>query len=458
MHTRFSSSVVDRSVPSSPLASLRSRIVSDSLYRNSILLIVNSGLLAGFGMAFWTLASRSVSAEHIGHATAFTSFTMFAATAVTLGLPNLVMKSMSSISNQRAFVAVCCAVIVAFGGGIAAIWIALGGRLGGSLSKLGTGPLLWVFVVVAVIVPAVSNVIDATIIARRESQNVLIKNVCGSLSKLVALPFVVFAGARGLFGAYVLSAIIATSVAVRLLLRSWRREEPIGARTMHDGPALLEGIVTLRRHMRFALGNHVGVLVAMLPISTLPLVVVARLGASTAAYVAIPMMILALLNVVASMTSQSLFAELAHGGDEKALIRKAIRAAYTMLLPMLVAVFVMAPVILNVFGPQYSKVGSPVLRWLAVAALFGCANYIADTVLIARGRVAAYTALNVAGTVSAMAFPILGLRYGVTGFGVGWFFGQIAYAACAWCAIHVSSRRRPSQQTTPPFVGAEVHE
>ena len=298
MRTQLMVSSTDENPRASRSTKLRSRIVEDSLYRNSVILIANSGILAGFGMAFWTLASRSVSASDIGHATAVIGFTMFAATAVTLGLPNLVMKTIGSMPNQRAFVTVCCAMIVSFAGFVAAVWIALGGSLGGSLSHMGSGPMLWSLVVAAVIVPAVSNVIDATIIARRQSHNVLIKNVFGSVSKLVALPFIAFAGAKGLFGAYVLSALVATGVASMLLSRSWKRQSACGSSSLRGGAALVEGIVVLRSHMAFAFGNHVGVLVAMLPISTLPLIVVARLGAETAAYVTIPMMIVALMNVV----------------------------------------------------------------------------------------------------------------------------------------------------------------
>ncbi len=422
-------------------STVQSRIIDDSLYRNALILIVNSGLLAGFGMAFWTLASRSVAADAIGQATALTSFTMFAATAVTLGLPNLMMKSISSISNQRAFVIACCSVVLAFAGTVTAVWIAAGASLGAALSSFGSGPLMWLFIAVAVIVPAVSSVLDATIIARRESQSVLVKNVCGSLSKLIALPFVVFAGAKGLFGAYVMSSVVATAVAAGLLSRKWNRGESMAPTIERGGPALLESLVALRSHAKFAVGNHVGVLVAMLPISTLPLIVVARLGAETAAYIAIPMMIVALVNVVPSMTSQSLFAELSYGGDQRTLIRKAFATSYSLLLPVLIVVLVGAPWILNVFGAKYSAVGTPVLRWLALAAIFGCANYIADTVIIARGRVGSYTALNIAGTISAMVFPVIGLRYGPNGFGIGWLVGQIGYALCAALTVRYLARR-----------------
>jgi hypothetical protein len=73
----------------------------------------------------------------------------------------------------------------------------------------------------------------------------------------------------------------------------------------------------------------------MLLTSLLPVIVLARLGAASAAYVAIPMHVLAILTVVPSMTAQSFFAEMAaHPEESVEPVRKALRGVYIATLPL----------------------------------------------------------------------------------------------------------------------------
>ncbi len=435
------------------------RVVDDSLYRNSMLLIANSGILAVFGLAFWTIASRVFTTRDVGTTSALIGATLFASTAVGLGLPNVVMRFLATERDQRGLVRMCCNMTVVCGAALAIVWWAIPGHLGVPLEELAHSRALLPLVMFAVIVPAVSNIADSAIVARRESQYVLVKNLVGSITKVIAVPLAVGWGVAGLFGAYLLSALVATIVALAVLRRRWiattdAKLTPLAPRRGRSS-AGLEG------RMSFALGNHVGVLVAILPISTLPIIVLWKLGAVAAAYVSIPMMIVALLNVIPSMTAQSLFAELsaqsvAHavtdhgvndGDSQRIAVAKALKAIYALAVPAIVVTVAVAPLLLSTFGPGYARAGTPVLRLLALAAVFACFNYVADTVLIARSLVAGYTFLNVSGTVAAMALPVALLSRGLTGFGVGWLLGQAVYAALAVATLAFYRTPRLNQRS-----------
>jgi O-antigen/teichoic acid export membrane protein len=185
----------------------------------------------------------------------------------------------------------------------------------------------------------------------------------------------------------------------------------------------------------FAAGNQVAVLVAMLPNSLLPIIVLARLGAPSAAYVAIPMQLLAVLTVVPSMTAQSLFAELAaHPEELVEPVRKALRGVYIVTLPLAVITIVFAPSLLSLFGHEYSIHGRDLLRWGAASSVFFCLNYVIDIVLLASKKVAAYVTANVIGSGFVLLNFFVAVHHGLNALGLGWFIGQGCYCAVS-CTV-----------------------
>ncbi len=425
--------------------SLLRAIARNSLYRNSFLLIANNALLGACGMVFWILASRWFSATDIGSTAAIIAATTLVSTAVGLGLPNVVLRYLAESTAPKQLVHVSCLLVASLGALAAAAWVFTPGLASVALDGLGSRWTALALVAIAVVFPAMNSIVEAAIVARRETQDVVKKNLFGSIVKLVVLPSALIFGAAGLLLAYLVSSIGAVGLALWLLQRRWNTEEtaPISWRY-----AARTGVRELAPRVSFALGNHVGVLVAIVPTSLLPAIVLWRSGARSAAYTAIPMMIVAILNVIPSVTAQSLFAEIAADGSTPwRMARGALRAIYCVMVPAIVILIVGAPFVLSIFGREYTRAGTSALRWMAMAGIFASFNYVADAVLIARSRVAAYTLLNIAGTVCAFGFPIVGLVTGftthsthgaptsLTGFGVGWFLGQAGYAVSATLAL-----------------------
>ncbi len=200
-------------------------------------------------------------------------------------------------------------------------------------------------------------------------------------------------------------------------VRSWVRSVDLGA---------------LSHCRSFALGNHVAALVALLPTTVLPILVLDRLGARQAAFFAMPLMIVALLNVIPSMASQSLFAEAS--ADEASLqtqTRRTLLGVYALVVPGVIVLCLLAHPVLSIFGADYARNGTRCLQLLALSGLFAGFNYVADVVLNARKQVRSYVFLNTAGTACAIGFPVLFMSHGLTGVGVGWLVGQIGYSLLA---------------------------
>jgi O-antigen/teichoic acid export membrane protein len=146
---------------------------------------------------------------------------------------------------------------------------------------------------------------------------------------------------------------------------------------------------------------------------------------------------------VPSMTAQSLFAEMsAHPEEMVEPVRKALRAAYVVTLPLALITIVIAPFLLNLFGHAYSVEGHVFLRWGAASSVFFCFNYISDIVLLARKFVRAYVVANVVGTAFVMLSLFLGVHHGLGALGVAWFVGQGCYCtvSCVVLARNVGWR------------------
>jgi O-antigen/teichoic acid export membrane protein len=416
-----------------------SHVVSDSLYRNSSFLILNSVLVAALGFLFWTIAARHFPASAVGTTTTVISAITYAAMVGTLGLPNTVIRFLAQDSDPVRFLATVGAVTACAGAVVGLVWCAIPGHLGIPLSSVAGDWSMTPIIVAAVALGSVGAVAEAAIIALRTSKWVVVEIGAGSLVKLLGLPLAVGLGAAGLFGLFFASLLTSAIVSIGLLVRE------IG------GPRRrwLRGVdLTAIGHVRsFAAANHLAALVSLLPGTVVRVVVLSQLGARDAAFLAMPLMIVALLKVIPAMASQSLFAEAA--ADEGSLVpqtRRTLRGIYSSLIPAVVAVLVFARPLLSIFGSDYAAAGTLCLQLLALSALPGGFNYVADTVLNARRLVGDYVFVNIVGSACAIGFPIAFVGHGLTGIGFGWLLGQLGYSAIAAATL---LRRRSTASNRP---------
>ena len=175
---------------------------------------------------------------------------------------------------------------------------------------------------------------------------------------------------------------------------------------------------------------------SMLPGTIVRVMVLARLGASAAAYLAMPLMIIAVVKVIPATASQSLFAEAA--ADEASLgthTRRTLRGIYVVLAPSVIALIVFARPLLSIFGPDYADQGTRCLQLLALSCGVTGISYVADTVLNARRRVGDYVFVNVVGALFAIGLPVAFVDHGLTGVGLGWLLGQIGYCAVSMATL-----------------------
>jgi len=139
------------------------------------------------------------------------------------------------------------------------------------------------------------------------------------------------------------------------------------------------------------------------------------------------MMIAALLFVIPSATSNSLFAEGSHNEKHlKVQIKKAVKIISLILIPGILITIFLGKYILLLFGHQYSVEGFRFLQIIALSGVFIGINSIFGTLLRVKKKIKSLIFISIFN-----AILILGLSYlfmnnglGLLGIGYAWLIGQ----------------------------------
>jgi O-antigen/teichoic acid export membrane protein len=416
---------------------LRTRLdlISDPLYRGSLILLVNTAFLLGFGLVFWTLATHNYPASTVGVFTGLTAGIGLLSTVATVGLQITITRYISTTENPRALVVASLGVITVVGMILSLVCIiVLGSHLPSELHLRQRGAPI-PLAIALVILSAVGTVLDAGLIATRASHAVLLKNLAASIFKVAALVmFILLAASRssGLLLSYSLGYLISTGISCLALIR----------RT--DGKGFsLRSFAVLRRHLPMTAGSYLAIIMAALPGAVLSLQVLAALGPSETAHFGTAFMTAGMLFVIPSTVSGVFFAEASRKTEPTGIqLRKAIRGTYALLLPGVCAFVVGAPLILRVFGASYASAGSDCLRVFALSAIPMGGTYIVDSLLLAHDRTLAYVLINGVNAALIIACVSIFLQYGLVGVAAGWMLAQVLSFALGLILIVLGRRGR----------------
>lgn len=433
------------------------RIVSDQLYRGSLILLTNTAALAVLGFVFWTLAARTYPAAAVGSFSGVTAGVGLLGAVAALGLPNTMIRQLSNTENQRELVMVAITAISAVGGVLSLLTVLLlGPLLPASLHLQQRGGMV-LLVTALVVFAALGSAVDAGLVATRATHAVLIKNVAGSLAKIAALFLFVTLGSSGLLSAYAIGTALALVIGGLAL-----------GRRIEGGRIRRESFRVVQRHLSATASNYLATVMGILPSTAVPLEVLAIRGPAQTARFTIAFMLAGFLNFIPSTTAQVLFAEVSREGMPLGgQLRKALRGIYGLLLPASLLLMAAAPLILRAFGGAYAAAGTGSLRILALSALLTAGNYLVDAMLIARDRFAAYVFMN--GANAALVLGCVGalMTRGITAGAGGWALAQGLSLALGLVVLasrhtgrhHVTVSRvpvAPSLRPTAPGLAADA--
>jgi O-antigen/teichoic acid export membrane protein len=384
------------------------------LYRGSLILLANTAATAAIGFVFWTLGAHRYPASVLGVFSGVTSGASLLAAVAALGLPNVMLRHIASIKESRQLLGAALTAIATAGTVLCLVTVlALGPHLPPSLDLRQRGGMV-LLITGLVVFTAISTTLDAGLIATRSSHVVLVKNLVGSTAKVAGLVLLTRFRSSGLLISYSLGLVLSTVLSDLALGRKIGRAK--------FGPGSLR---MLRRYLSLTSANYLATVMGMLPVSVVPLEVLALRGATETGQFSAAFLIVSFINFIPSTVAQVLFAEASRQGVPLGgQLRRAIRSVYGLLLPAMVVVFAAAPLALRLFGAAYAAAATNCLRILTLSALFTGGTYLVDAVLIARDRTAAYVFMNGVNAALVVGCVAVLLPRGLAAAAVGWTLAQ----------------------------------
>ena len=388
--------------------------LNDSLFRNSTYIMLATAVMSAFGFVFWIIASRLYTPAEIGLATSLISVTSLLTTFSLFGLNNVIIRFLPTSSDRNRLISTAL-VVTSLGSVLTGILFLLWAHVvHNPVIQLGAFSVVAPIFIALIFLQTTGIILDSVFVAQRNAKYILFKNSLFSIAK-IALPFLFFAlGSIGIVYSITIATLLAWLAGLFwvIMIISFKFTSP-----------KTKALTGMRR---FAMGNYLGNLFGALPTSLLPLIIVSRLGAQEAAYFYMPMMIIALINVIPSANAQSLFAEASNNEKELANhLRKALRYLFLILTPAVITVGIFGYLILGFFGPEYAETGTRVLQILAIASFIGSLNYFGDTILNIKKLAGQYVAMNAFNSIIIITLSYYVAPYGLTAIAGAWLIGQV---------------------------------
>ncbi|MEO5902053.1 MAG: hypothetical protein ABIR68_18250 [Ilumatobacteraceae bacterium] len=206
------------------------------------------------------------------------------------------------------------------------------------------------------------------------------------------------------------------------------------------------GAVRLRHAVRPVVGDYVGYLFLISSTLALPAIAVSLVGADRAAAFAVPWMISASIDTVASNVGMALTIEKSRSKDRNAMTARSTLRMFGLVAGLAVIVALLAPVVLRLYGGSYAADGVVVLRILVLAAPFRALAVLAMSDARSHGRTGFIIKTQALTSVIVIAVALaLTRRSGdIKGIAIAWLLAQVA--AATWALLQ---RRRPAEVIEP---------
>jgi len=412
---------------------------NDSLYRNSFYLIASQAILSVFGFLFWVISAQLYEPSQIGIATTLISITNLITSFSLVGLNSAAIRFLPKERNRSIFANTSFTVV-----GLTSLIISLLLLLGLPIFSpplaaiplsLGLKTLLLAFMVVATI----NALTDSLFIAMRDTKFILITATILSILKLF-LPFMLIGlGSLGVFYSYAVAVIVACFLSLYFL------------RYFGIFISLQFSKETIKRVSSFAVSNYMAGLFGMLNATITPILITNSLGPSTTAYYYMPTMILSFLLSFPRSIGSSMFAEGSHREERlRTLFLRSIKATYSLLLPSVMLAMILGPLVLSVFGKDYSDEGITYLRLTLISTLISVPAGLMSSILNIKKKMFFVIGISVAGAILGVTLTVLALPYGLTGIGTANIVGQ-TILLCIYSAIfyYLFFRSRKKLRNSP---------
>jgi O-antigen/teichoic acid export membrane protein len=413
---------------------LRNWLTADHLVRNSLYLILSSGLQAALGFAFWIITARVFSLSDVGQASALISAAILIAYLALLGLNSTFVRYLPTAPDRDVLLTTGLLLVAVCGAGLGLLYVAFIPVLAPRLAFVSASAALAAGFVLLTSAGAVNLLTDSVFTAARKSgYNALVDGGIGGVSKLVFAVVLAGTGSYGLFAASA-SGFVAASLAGVILMTTALRYRP----------SFREPVRVIRPLLRFSAASYLANNLNQLPTLVLPLIVLDRLGPSTAAYYFVAFQVSTLLYSAAYAVEQAFLAEGGHadGKLSAALLRRSWRVLMALCLPGCAVLMLAAPGLLLAFGVAYRQHGTLPLIVLAAAAPLLAMNNWLQTLLRLLGKLRALTLSTAVQTIAICGLAWILAPHGAAAVAAAWPAGGLIGIAATAVPCRAALRKR----------------
>lgn len=399
------------------LGTLVPALKGNSLHSNALFLIVAQGVMTVFGYAFWIIIARLYKSHDVGVASTLISVATLISQISILGLNNALVRFLPS-SNQKNDKINTCLWLVTAG----SIIITLGYVIGmpffsPKLLFIRHDLLFFCLFLLSMVLVTINTFTDSVFLANRATKYNVIIYLFYSVIRLIA-PFALLGlGALGIFAAHISGIILAVFMSLYYMYKKfdWR-------------PKLIVKKSIIKLIGGYSLANYVAGFMWGLPLLIAPLIVVNKLGTSEAAYYYMAMMIVNVIQILPTSTTQSLFAEASHAEVSylPRLVRKSLLFTLSVTCGAVILALLGGRFAIGVFGKEYAQNGATLLYWLASATIIMAVNMTANVVLKVRKQLSLLIGFNMLGAAATLGAYMICIPKGLAGAGIGFMLGQAA--------------------------------
>ena len=396
------------------------------LYREGYALVLNSALVSVFGVVYWFVAAQNYSSHTLGLNAAAISAMMFLAGVAQLNLMSALTRFIPVAgSKSTRFLLNSYLVSIAISAVVVGIFLAGVESWAPELSFLSSTPAFVLWFAAATLAWCVFNLQDSALIGLRAAVFVPLENLVFSIAKIVLLVALVSASPHyGIFASWT-AALVLSLVPVNVLI--FKRLLPRHIERTHASA----WSPSRRELVTFVSADYLGSLFWLAASSLIPVIIVAIEGASANAYFSLAWMITLPLYAVATSTGQSLVVTASRDEDNlPTYTRQVLIQAVAIVMPLALLLAAAAPLVLRVFGTEYSDNGSTTLVLLALSAIPNAVNMLYVAVFRVQRRMSRVVLVLGLLCGQAIVFGIVLLNLiGVTGVGLAWLIAQTVVAA-----------------------------
>ena len=405
--------------------------MKDPLYKNSIFLMLSTGVVAVLGFIAWLVCARLFSAHDVGLATTILSVMSIITSFSLLGLDSGLIRYLPDSTNRDNKINTCFTLVALVTIIISSIFLIGLEKFSPSLLFIKDNIFLAISFIFFMVISSLSSIIGSVFISFRASHFVLTKNSIFGVLR-IALPFGLVAwGAYGIFSSYMIAMLVGFVTVFIILIVKFNYKPKF---VFHDE--------VIKRIGKFSFGNYLAGFIGGLALLLLPLIITNIINPTTTAYYFVAIQIANLLFVIPSSTTSSLFAEGSH--DERQLKKKtksAIKIIAFLLIPAILVIVFFGQYILLAFGKEYSTEGFTFLKIMALSGIFVSINSVFGTVFKVKNKIKEIIIVNAIGAVIIVGLSYFLIHKGdaLIGIGIAWIAGQVAMNLAYW---GMNGRRR----------------